>query len=107
MKRLAFLVSVVAIGAGLTYTYRTNTDFKSRVDKWVSGIHQPESVKTQAEKPRPEEKPVPKPIKPDQFYELDKYARNTPEKYSKDITSLAEYLSKPAKTDLEKARLIF
>ena len=41
------------------------------------------------------------------FEHLDAYARNTPERYAKDVATLAQYLSKPANNDLEKARLVF
>lgn len=41
------------------------------------------------------------------FATLDDYARNTPEDSAKDIHVLAAYLIKPAKNDLEKARVLF
>ncbi|SFB15761.1 Transglutaminase-like superfamily protein [Flavobacterium swingsii] len=52
-------------------------------------------------------KTIPVVVKPDKFYILDTYARNTPKEYEKDIKTLTQYLIAPAKTDLEKTRLIF
>jgi hypothetical protein len=50
---------------------------------------------------------VPKVLKPDQFSKLDEYARNAPRQYEVGLMTLATYLVKPAKTNLEKARVLF
>ena len=47
-------------------------------------------------------------VKIDTIYAaLDTYAKNTPVMYEKNIQTLADYLIKPAKTDLQKARVLF
>ena len=52
-------------------------------------------------------KAIPVVVKPDKYYLLDTYARNTPKEYEKDIKTLTQYLIVPAKNDLDKTRLIF
>ena len=52
-------------------------------------------------------KDIPKVVKPNEFSVLDEYARKTPQQYEVGLTTLASYLIKPAKTDLEKARVLF
>ncbi len=44
---------------------------------------------------------------PTRFDVIDTYARNTPEAYAKNLQSLSEYLTSPARTDLAKARSIY
>lgn len=41
------------------------------------------------------------------FAVLDEYARNVPKQYETNIKILAEYLMKPAKSEMEKARLVY
>ena len=44
---------------------------------------------------------------PTRFDVIDTYARNTPEAYAKNLQSLSEYLTSPARTDLAKARSVY
>ncbi len=46
-------------------------------------------------------------ISPKRLSKLDKYAKSTTYKHERNIQTLADYLMKPAKNDVEKARLIF
>jgi hypothetical protein len=115
MKRvLILLIIIVAVG---TFFYSTNPDIKTKIDNWI-GVAQADSVqvKSQSDTTSGEFQPtrratkkekIPKTIKPDKYAYLDKYARETPDKYSRDNVALAKYLTKPAKSDLEKARLIY
>jgi hypothetical protein len=115
MKRvLILLIIIVAVG---TFFYSTNRDIKTKIDNWI-GVAQADSVqvKSQSDTTSGEFQPtrratkkekIPKTIKPDKYAYLDKYARETPDKYSRDNVALAKYLTKPAKSDLEKARLIY
>src|SRR6188474_1727586 len=115
MKRvLILLIIIVAFG---TFFYSTNPDIKTKINNWI-GVAQADSVqvKSQSDTTSGKSQPtrratkrakIPKTIKPDQYAYLDKYAKETPEKYSHDNVALAKYLAKPAKSDLEKARLIY
>jgi transglutaminase/protease-like cytokinesis protein 3 len=114
-KRLILLVALFG-GIG-TVLYLSDSNLKAKFQGWL-GIAQADSVhentnaeKTptkSAEKKKPAKKraKIPKIIK-DEFASLDKYAKETPAKYSQDNATLAQYLEKPAKNDLEKARLIY
>jgi transglutaminase/protease-like cytokinesis protein 3 len=105
---------VVLVGA---FLYVSNPDIRAKIFTWI-GIDQPDSVQEKSEsgkakrsEPRkrtPEkDAKAPKLIKPDKYAHLDKYARETPDRYSRDKVALAKYLQKPGKNDLEKARLIY
>ncbi len=48
-----------------------------------------------------------KKLKPDRFTVLDQYAKNTPKIHEKDIQTLANYLLLKAKSEEDKARLVF
>lgn len=50
---------------------------------------------------------TPKQLQPNQYTELDNYARNTPETQAKSISTLANYLNKAAHNDVQKTRLAF
>lgn len=117
MKRALPLLIVIIAGTG-TLLYITNPEIKTKLDGWI-GVIQADSVleksqsdtvsnkSLQTKRTTKKRKKIPKTIKPDNFAYLDKYARETPDKYSHDNVSLAEYLEKTAKSDLEKARLIY
>lgn len=112
------LISLIFLIAGLgTFFYLTNLSIKTRLDNWI-GFAQEDSIQqnsladsipinTQPTGKTSKKKKIPKTIKPDKYAYLDKYARQTPDKYSRSNFELAEYLQRPAKTDLEKARLIY
>jgi len=114
MRKGIALSALLAIGAGL-YLYQTHSGFKSKFDKWITEL-QDDSLgrnveldtiaRQQGTKQKPREK-IPKKLKPGPFDKLDKYAKNTPEKYTGTLQELATYLAIPAKDDLEKARLIY
>lgn len=116
MRRGLILIIVLAVGLG-TFLYSTNSYFKAKLDNWIYS-NQRDSVQenlqidsisnaTSATKNAPKKKKIPKTIKPDKFTTLDKYARETPDKYSYNNSKLVEYLKIPAKNDLEKARLLY
>jgi transglutaminase/protease-like cytokinesis protein 3 len=44
---------------------------------------------------------------PTRFDVIDTYARNTPESYARNLQSLSDYLTSPARTDLAKARSVY
>jgi hypothetical protein len=115
MKR-GLILLVVLIGLG-TFFYLTNPNIKAKLDNWI-GFAQPDSIQqnsqphststnTQPTSKSSKKKRIPKAIKPDKYAYLDKYARETPDKYSRTNSKLAEYLQRPAKNDLEKARLVY
>jgi transglutaminase/protease-like cytokinesis protein 3 len=56
---------------------------------------------------RTTKKKIPKVLKPDEFHTLDEYAKKAPKQYEADIPTLAQYLIKPATTDIEKVRVLF
>ncbi|MFC5408460.1 transglutaminase domain-containing protein [Larkinella bovis] len=41
------------------------------------------------------------------YSRIDYYARNTPESYTRSIASLSDYLTAPARTDMDKVRVIY
>lgn len=116
MKRALIFVLVLFAALG-TFLYSTNSDFKEELNNWI-GIAKQDSVQgnlqsdsvsntTSSTKISSKRKKIPKTLKPDEFYSLDEYARKAPKKYEVDITTLAQYLIKPANTDIEKARVLF
>jgi Transglutaminase-like superfamily len=116
MKRGLILLVVLFAGLG-TFLYSTNSDFKAEFNSWL-GIAQQDSVQENSQADTvlntthstgkiSKRKKIPKTIKPDKYAHLDKYARETPDKYSRSNSELAKYLKRPAKNDLEKARLIY
>jgi hypothetical protein len=116
MKRgLILLIPLFVVGG--IFFYSSNPDIKTKFDSWI-GITQVDSIhnkleldstssKSQQTKTSKKRAKIPKTIKPDRYASLDKYARETPDKYSRDNLVLAEYLGRRAKNDLEKARLIY
>ena len=114
MNRGLLVLIVIIAGVGV-FIYSTNVDIKTKLNTWI-GITQVDSLQDKSDtipnKPLStqrvaKKKRIPKTIKPDKYAYLDKYARETPEKYAHENTTLAKYLGKPAKNDLEKARLIY
>lgn len=115
MKRgVILLIVLIAVG---TFFYSTNPNIKTKIDNWIGVAHADSvqvkfqsdttSAKSQPTKRATKREKIPKTIKPDKYAYLDKYARETPDKYSHDNVVLAEYLEKPSKNDLERARLIY
>ena len=111
---IILIIIVVLVGA---FLYVTNPDIRAKFYSWI-GISQADSVQQNSPdqvsgKSKPKRKTtkidanIPKVIKPGKYADLDKYARETPDKYSHDKVTLAKYLQKPAKNDVEKARLIY
>ncbi|RRB17708.1 transglutaminase domain-containing protein [Larkinella knui] len=43
----------------------------------------------------------------DNYSRIDSYARNAPDSYARSITSLSDYLTAPARTDMDKVRVIY
>jgi hypothetical protein len=119
MKRVLLLLTFLMAGWGLIYYYQTNSEFKSNLDAWL-GDTESDSLQnttsldtvtvaeaTRQRKNNSTRARIPKKIRPGEFDKLDKYARNTPHKYSRDIADLAAYLKLPARNDLAKARLAY
>lgn len=115
MKRLiTILLFLSLIATGTYYFYKTNLDFRNFVadllpkDKQsVDSLTTPSPAPQDFKEKKSAKKKIPKTLKPDEFYSLDEYARKTPKQNEKDIKTLAEYLIKPATSDMEKVRVIF
>lgn len=116
MKRLLnTLIFLLLIAGGSYYLYSTNQVVKTSVDAFIQTYKPGVGVDTLAmpssnltdNKVLKSKKKIPKVLKPDAFYTLDAYARKTPKQYEKNVSILTEYLLKPAKTDIEKARVLF
>lgn len=119
MKKILFPLILLIVGITSIYYYRANPDFKSDIGNWL-GITKSDSIENVAKadtatyvsprtkKERTKERDrIPKKLKPGPFDKLDEYATNTPDKYSHSIKDLANYLTIPAKNDLERSRLAF
>ncbi len=95
------------------YFYNKNEHFKNFVTEKIEQVKsftvEDSLALNDQTKPKPKTniQKVAKKIPPDEFYKLDLYAKNTPEKYEEDEETLAKYLIEPAKTDLEKVRVLF
>ncbi|HRG37247.1 MAG TPA: transglutaminase domain-containing protein [Bacteroidia bacterium] len=112
-------IFVGLIGAGGYYLYSTNHEFKQFVTNLIEKQKSIESVKEIEEESNEQqhtsevtpkksiERKIAKTLKSDKFQRLDEYARKTPRQYEKNIQTLAQYLVKPASTDIEKIRTIF
>lgn len=117
MKSILNVFIFILLAAGGTYyVYDTNQDFKESADAFIQSYKQGidvDSIATQLSAlsdtvaSKSKKKKIPKVVKSDKFSALDKYARETPKKYDVDIATLAQYLIKPAKTDIEKVRVLF
>ena len=121
MKRLLTIFILLSLGAGGTYyLYTTNPDFRTYVSDLIQTYNQDNNVDTlttpiptlpdtdsDTKVQKTNRKKVPKVLKPDEFHTLDEYARQAPKEYETDITTLAQYLIKPANTDIEKVRVLF
>jgi hypothetical protein len=114
-KRVLIVLILILVLVG-AFLYVTNPDIREKFYSWI-GINQADSVQQKSEsteisgkskqRKKSTNKNIPKAIKPDRYAHLDKYARETPDKYAHDKVELAKYLKKPAKNGAEKARLIY
>lgn len=119
MKKLsALLILLFAAGASSYYLYTSNSGFKTLADGFfqkysINKNKTDEPIKTEAEpnvknkETYRSKKKVYKKLKPDKYFILDEYARKCPKQYEKDISALSAYLIKPAKTEIEKVRVLF
>lgn len=114
MKRVLLLLAVFVTGLGaLIYLTDSNTKPDTRIvteeRDSIQGNQKTDSISNKINplKKSSKKSRVPKTVRSDQYAYLDKYARETPAKYSQNKVELAEYLKKPAKNDLEKARLLY
>lgn len=106
MKKVIFFASLAAIASVAFYYYQQEGNEQRFIELQALDealfhpfpAHQSDVLELEN---------APKQIEHDQFYDLDQYAQATPKTYETSIASLAQYLIKPAKTDLEKARLLF
>lgn len=116
------LIIFLSLGAGFStyYFYKNDKTFKTSIDKFLSRFSSANTIKNDtliiqnkkkiAHKPIVKSKPeihIKKDLKPSPYKNLDDYAKKTPSIYENDIDKLSNYLMKPAKSDLEKVRLIF
>lgn len=115
MKKLLLLLLLALVGYGAYFLYNNDENFHRFVTEQLDKLRTPVADTTQvADEPETENQPhkkghkrIAKTLKPDEWTALDKYARNAPKSYEKDISTLAQYLVKPAKNETEKARLLF
>ena len=113
----AVFVILIALSIGTYYTYRTDKTFESFVNSFLQKPSDApvDTVKTSnlpSQQVKPDKKSYrPKRIKQkierDKYYKLDSFARNVPKEYEKDIETLVNYLITPAKSEMEKARVLF
>ena len=122
LKSLATgLLVTTGLGIGGYYLYENNSGFKMNVDKLISNFYSEDSIISvdtfrlesakdsliYSEK-KTSTKVVSKKIPPfSQYKKLDDYAKNAPSNVATDITTLANYLIKPAQNEMEKTRLLF
>ena len=117
MKRPGlFILFLFGSGYVAYYFYENNTTVRNHIDKFITGLYSADTSKVDSvivqnnDEISHKTKPAiykRKTLKPGPFKYLDDYAKMTPFVYESDIDKLAHYLIKPAKNDLEKARLIF
>ena len=116
MKKLFTIFIISVVGVGFYHLYTTNPDFKKSVNGFYEKYANKKDINDEklgiksTHKSSQKKKIFQKKSKtliPDQFFALDKYAKNCPVKYHKDIPSLVEYLLKPANTEIEKVRVLF
>ncbi len=115
MRRLLAIFILLSIVSGASYLlYKTNADFRTYVSGLIPSPNEGNSIDSLATSPSSDSivhqkarKKIPKTLKPDEFYALDEYAKKTPKRYEATVSALAQYLIKPAKTDIEKARVLF
>ena len=115
MRRfISILFFLGLVGAGAYYYYNTNEEFRNFVvDLLPKEEQSADTLTTQTQTPpviiekKSTQKKTPKSLKPGAYASLDEYARKTPKQNEQDIETLAAYLIKPAKNDLEKVRVIF
>jgi hypothetical protein len=103
-----FFLSLTILGC--YYLYNTNSGIRNLVSdvlaKYNDNVAETDST-LRSNTAKKEREKIPKTVKPDKFYELDQYARKTPKQFEKDVQTLAQYLLKPASTDIEKVRVLF
>jgi hypothetical protein len=111
---LRFLIMIMVLGL---FFYSINPEIKAKVDNWIN-LAQADSAQSKLQSDTTSDKfsstkraikrqKIPKRIAPGIYAHLDKYARETPDKYSRNNVLLAKHLAKPAKNDSEKARLLY
>lgn len=113
-KNINLFLILLIFSTAAYYRYLTNENFREYISKLLNFEEQKKNEETtfspnkkNSKLKKSNKKKIPKTIKPDKFYRIDKYAKETPIQYEKDITTLVQYLIKPAKTDNEKARSLF
>jgi hypothetical protein len=115
MKQLGQFVGILVLLAGLGFAfYQFDPEIHFRTDLALGAgtAQEPgnavDSVNVEASvlptKPKTSLKPHPPQGK---WAKLDAYALGTPAKFTRDVPTLTAYLIKPAKTEMEKARVLF
>lgn len=112
MKTFSATLIYLSLAASVAYVaYQKN----QHIGKYVSNVLLPYNqinthnslIPVSADTVREEKSRIPKTVMPDAFTDIDTYAKKTPKQYEKDIPMLAEYLIKPAGSDIEKARALY
>jgi len=114
-KALIIIVNLCACGYLLNNAYSSIYPFRNFVDTniatyFIDPVGVDSSVTTEiVPEPKPKSKTVAKQKKlpPSQFARIDKHAANTPKKYEKSLSELANYLVIPAANETEKVRSLF
>jgi len=109
---LTIFLILLVLSIGTYYTYVTDKGFKRDFDRILNRRTSPDSTSNPQKKAEQktaiqQRKKIRKLIKTDPYYQLDEYARKTPKQYEKDVETLAHYLITPAKSEIEKVRLLF
>jgi hypothetical protein len=114
MKKLflTILLILIALSIGAYYTYLTDKGFNNYVSSLLNHDVDSDSIPSIQEKPEQKtttqyKKRVLKKIKPDKYHKLDSFARKAPKEYEKDVETLARYLITPAKSEIERVRVLF
>ena len=115
MKKLLNLLIVLSLFATTSYyLYKNNEKFNSYISK-ILNFNKPVSTDDGLNKTttlgseiiKKNKKRISKKLKHDIFYRLDKYAKETPKQFEKDIPTLVKYLIEPTSTEIEKVRVLF
>jgi hypothetical protein len=115
MKRLLnILIFLALVGAGTYYLFNKNMKVRTYISSLLNTNKQDKNgdslsspILANKKNKHSTKKKIPKTPKPDEFFFVDKYAKKAPKQYEKDISTLAQYLIKPAKSDIEKVRALF
>ncbi len=102
MKKVFALIFLAAVGYGSFYAYTHKAGVKKILAEIQQGID--EGKEEDANKGRSK---TPKTLKPDEYAALDSFATNAPKEKAKNVKTLVHYLIQPARTDREKARVLF